>query len=152
MKDPGTEQYVKVLFELEQDEDGYPPASAETLWAIKVGEGLFQIDNIPFFAYGIAVNDIVSATPEEGVFRYKEVVRPSGHSSHRVVAGAGAGAEVRPGSGPMGLRGGLPVTGLIRGPHRPRAAPEANLAYHSPAPTWRGMGANVGRPNRRLAR
>jgi hypothetical protein len=85
MTEPGTEQYVKILFELEQDKDGYPPASAETLWAIKSGEGLFKIDNIPFFVFGIAVDDIVSATPEEGVFRFKEVVHPSGHSTVRVV-------------------------------------------------------------------
>jgi hypothetical protein len=85
MSDRRNDQYAKVLFELEQDEDGYPPASAETLWAIRVGDGLFQIDNIPFFAHGIAVNDIVSATPEEGVFRYKEVVRPSGHGTIRLI-------------------------------------------------------------------
>ncbi|MDC0711688.1 DUF4265 domain-containing protein [Stigmatella sp. ncwal1] len=73
------------MFELEQDEEGYPPASAETLWAIKVDDGLFKIDNMPFFALGIAVNDIVSATQEEGAFRFKEVVQPSGHSTLRVV-------------------------------------------------------------------
>jgi hypothetical protein len=79
------ERYVKILFELEQDEDGYPPASAETLWALEVGEGLFKVDNIPFFVLGIAVGDVVSAVPEEGVFRFKEVVQPSDHSTIRVV-------------------------------------------------------------------
>jgi hypothetical protein len=76
---------VKILFELEQDEDGYPPASAETLWAIKTGDGLFKIDNIPFFVLGIAVNDIVAAAPEENIFRFEKVVRPSGHSTLRIV-------------------------------------------------------------------
>jgi hypothetical protein len=85
MTEPAPKQYVKLLFELEQDEDGYPPASAETLWALKVGESLFKIDNIPFFALGVAVNDIVSAVPEESVFRFKEVVHPSGHSTIRVI-------------------------------------------------------------------
>jgi hypothetical protein len=85
MSEPVTEHHVKILFELEQDEDGYPPASAETLWAIKVGDGLFKIDNIPFFALGIAVNDIVSAVPEENAFRFKDVAQPSGHSTLRVV-------------------------------------------------------------------
>ncbi|MDY7233259.1 DUF4265 domain-containing protein [Hyalangium rubrum] len=85
MNAQGSDQYVKVLCDLEQDEDGYPPATAETLWAIRVGNGLFQIDNIPFFVHGIAVNDIVSATPEEGVFRYKEVVQPSGHGTIRLI-------------------------------------------------------------------
>ncbi|MFY2561717.1 DUF4265 domain-containing protein [Corallococcus terminator] len=82
MKARESDQYVKVLFGLEQDEDCYPPAVAETPWAVRVGDGLFQLDNIPFFVRGLAVNDIVLATPEEGVFRYKEVVQPSGHSPH----------------------------------------------------------------------
>ncbi len=85
MTKPAPEQSVKLLFELEQDEDGYPPASAETLWSVQVGEGLFKIDNVPFFVFGIAVDDVVSAVPEEGVFRFKDVVQPSGHSTLRVV-------------------------------------------------------------------
>ncbi len=85
MSDPRTGEHVKILFDLEQDEDGYPPASAETLWAVPVGEGLFKIDNIPFFVLGIAVGDVVSAVPEEGVFRFKDVVQTSGHGTLRVV-------------------------------------------------------------------
>lgn len=85
MTEPRSGAHVKILFDLEQDEDGYPPASAETLWAIQVGQGIFKVDNIPFFALGIAVEDVVSAVPEEGVFRFKEVVQPSGHSTLRVV-------------------------------------------------------------------
>jgi hypothetical protein len=72
------DQHVKILFHLEQDEDGYPPVSAETVWAIAVGEGLYKIDNIPFFATGVAVEDIVSAKPDAGQL-------PSGHSTLRVV-------------------------------------------------------------------
>jgi hypothetical protein len=85
MSETESDQHVKILFRLEQDEDGYPPASAETLWAIKVGDGLFKIDNIPFFVTDIAVGDVVSAEQEAGMLRYKEVVRTSGHSTYRVV-------------------------------------------------------------------
>jgi hypothetical protein len=77
--------HVKILFHLEQDEDGYPPASVETLWAFELGEGLYKIDNTPFFATGIAVEDVISAEPEAGMLVYKEVVHPSGHSTLRVV-------------------------------------------------------------------
>jgi hypothetical protein len=80
-----SERYVKIFFELEQDEDGYPPASVESLWALPVGAGLFKLDNIPFFATGVAVDDIISAEEEGGVLRYKEVVRPSAHSTLRVI-------------------------------------------------------------------
>ncbi|MFY0529330.1 DUF4265 domain-containing protein [Archangium gephyra] len=84
MKGAGSERHVKVLFQLEQDEDGYPPASVESLWALPKGEGLFQVDNIPFFATGVALGDVVSATPEEGAFCFQAVVHPSGHSTLRL--------------------------------------------------------------------
>jgi hypothetical protein len=85
MSGTSSEHHVKVLFHLEQDEDGYPPARVETLWAIEMRDGLYKIDNIPFFVTGIAVEDIVSAEPEAGMLVYKEVVHPSGHSTFRVV-------------------------------------------------------------------
>ena len=85
MTGTSSEHHVKVLFHLEQDEDGYPPDRVETLWAIEMGDGLYKIDNIPFFVTGIAVEDIVSAEPEAGMLVYKEVVHPSGHGTFRVV-------------------------------------------------------------------
>lgn len=42
------------------------------------------MDDIPFFATGVALGDLVSATPEEGAFRFQELVHPSGHSTLRV--------------------------------------------------------------------
>ena len=79
------DNHVKVVVALEKDEDDYPPADYENLWAVPVGEGLFQIDNIPFFAQSIALRDIVAASPEEGLLRFKEVVQPSGHSTVRLI-------------------------------------------------------------------
>ncbi len=76
---------VKVVVKLEKDEDDYPPVDYEGLWALPVGEGLFQIDNVPFFARGIAHGDIVSATFEQQELRFQEVVRPSGHSTLRLI-------------------------------------------------------------------
>lgn len=79
------EDLVKVVVKLEKDEDDYPPADYEGLWALPVGEGLFQIDNVPFLARGIALGDIVSATVEQQELRFREVVRPSGHSTLRLI-------------------------------------------------------------------
>ena len=77
--------FVKVVVKLEKDEDDYPPVDYEGLWARPLGEGLFQIDNVPFFATGIAYGDIVSAMPEQQELRFQEVVRPSGHSTLRLI-------------------------------------------------------------------
>jgi hypothetical protein len=85
MTAPRIEDRVKVVVKLEKDEDDYPPADYEGLWTRPLGEGLFQIDNIPFFARGIAWGDIVSALRVEQELRFQEVVKPSGHSTLRLI-------------------------------------------------------------------
>lgn len=52
----------------------------ETLWARRVGDDLYELESIPFFAYGLSYRDVVRATPV-----VEEVVRPSGHTTVRVV-------------------------------------------------------------------
>jgi hypothetical protein len=78
------ENYKKVVFRLEQDEDGYPPDAWESLWANETEPGLYSIDNIPIFVKGIGVGDIVAAEQEEGELRFKRLVRPSGNSVFRL--------------------------------------------------------------------
>lgn len=77
--------HVKMLVHLEQDEDGYPPTTEESMWVRPLGEGLFQVDNIPFFASDIALEDVVAADPEKGVWRFRQVVRRSGHATLRLI-------------------------------------------------------------------
>ena len=89
MEQDKSERYVKLIIPLEQDEDGYPPAGSERLWALQVEEGRYKLDNIPFFARDLALGDIVSAVPEEGaeegVLRYHQVLQHSGHSTFRIL-------------------------------------------------------------------
>lgn len=81
-----SEQLVKVFFELQQDEDGYPPVTCESMWATPVGDGLYRLGNIPFFARGVACEDVVSAVRrDDGTLGFAEVVRPSRHSTLRVI-------------------------------------------------------------------
>jgi hypothetical protein len=77
--------HVKMLVHLEQDEDGYPPTAEESLWVRPLEEGLFQVDNIPFFAWDIALEDVVAADPEESMWRFRKVVRRSGHATLRLL-------------------------------------------------------------------
>jgi hypothetical protein len=77
--------HVKMLIHLEQDEDGYPPIAEESLWVLPLGEGLFQVDNTPFFAWDLALRDVVAADPEEGVCRFRRVVHRSGHATLRLI-------------------------------------------------------------------
>jgi len=85
MSGSSADDMVKVVVKLEKDEDDYPPADYEGLWARPLSDGLFQIDNVPFFAKGIAYGDIVSASAEQKELRFREVVRPSGHHTLRLI-------------------------------------------------------------------
>ena len=78
------ENYKKISFRLEQDEDGYPPDQWESLWASKEQLGLYCIDNIPFYAKGISSGDVVSAEGEGEALVFKELVHPSLNSVFRI--------------------------------------------------------------------
>src|SRR5258708_3520106 len=80
------EARIKVLFDLRKDEEGYPPADTEQLWAEPLGNNLFKLDNVPFFVKGISCEDVVEAAADsQGELRYRSLVRPSAHSTLRVV-------------------------------------------------------------------
>jgi hypothetical protein len=85
MSETRMEERVKISVALEKDEDDYPPADFESLWASPLGEGLYRVENIPFFAEGIALGDVISARPDQGLLRFQGVVQPSGHKTLRVI-------------------------------------------------------------------
>ena len=63
-----------------------PDGEVETPWAEKISDRLFRLDNMPFFAYGVSVDDIVEAEPteDEGFFRFLRVHQSSGNRTIRV--------------------------------------------------------------------
>ena len=75
---------TKILFYMDRDEDGYPPFEVESLWATCRDNG-YELANIPFYAKGVALGDIVSAEPaEDGGLHFDRVVKRGGHSTHRI--------------------------------------------------------------------
>jgi len=79
------ENLVKVAFELQQDEEGYPPDKWETLWASVTGQnGSYCIDNIPFYAKGISSGDLVYAENREGQLVFIRLIQPSTNSVFRL--------------------------------------------------------------------
>lgn len=77
--------HVKVLFRLEKDEDGYPPEDVESLWGVLRRDGV-ELDNIPFFAKGVAVGDMVKVQEApDGALEFEAVVRRGGHSTYRIL-------------------------------------------------------------------
>jgi hypothetical protein len=87
---------VKITIQLVKDDSDYPPADFEHVWARTVGPGLYKLDNIPFFARGLRVGDVVSANArddQEPLF--SRVVHASDHSTLRVIVFRGS-SDVRP--------------------------------------------------------
>ena len=59
----------------------------ESFWAKALGNDLYQIENVPFFAYGLNYHDIVKAISESQDLKpeIQEVVKRSGHKTIRVI-------------------------------------------------------------------
>jgi hypothetical protein len=88
MKTDRASDLQKIRFYLQQkEEDGvlWPPVESEGIWAKRLGDGLYSIDNSPFFVYGVNIDDVIKAE-DRGVDApvFVEVVRRSGHSTYRV--------------------------------------------------------------------
>jgi hypothetical protein len=59
----------------------------ESLWARDLGDDLYEIENVPFYAYGINYNDVVRAVAKSPDLKPEvlEVIRHSGHRTLRIM-------------------------------------------------------------------
>jgi hypothetical protein len=76
---------VKIHFRLQQDEDGYPPFTVESVWADEREDGTYVIDNVPWFTRDATLGDAVEVEEEGGTLYYRATRRASGNSLLRVV-------------------------------------------------------------------
>ena len=80
------ENYTKVIFRIEQDEDGYPPINVESVWAEPVSKNEFKIKNIPFYVKNLSLDDIVLAKPAtDGMLEYVAHRVKSSHNTIRIL-------------------------------------------------------------------
>jgi hypothetical protein len=77
---PEEKPLTKVAFR--DDDDG----KVETLWAYDLGEDLYQLDNTPWYQYGVSWKDVIEAVPESegGLPLFRRVVEKSGYRTLRV--------------------------------------------------------------------
>ncbi|WP_407706568.1 DUF4265 domain-containing protein [Streptomyces scopuliridis] len=81
-----SDDHVKVHFRMEMDEDGWPPASVESLWAVDLGDGTVRLDNTPWFVRGVASGDIIKVEfDSEGLLWAGETVRASENCTIRLI-------------------------------------------------------------------
>lgn len=67
----------------------------ESLWATPLGDDLYRIENVPFFAYGLNFLDVVLATADSDRLRLevRQLVTSSGHRTYRVMFKKGTDRE-----------------------------------------------------------
>jgi len=70
---------------LEQGEDSFPSVDWEDVWAVDLGDGKYEVANVPFYAQGIGSGDIVSATSYECRLVFKDLIAENGHSTIHVI-------------------------------------------------------------------
>ena len=71
---------------LHVDLPNHAAIGGETFWADHVGDSLYRLANVPFWAYGLNYRDIVRAIPDsDGILTIHEVTQPSGHRTLRVM-------------------------------------------------------------------
>ena len=72
---------VKIRLPLEPD----APYVTECVWARPIGDGLFVLDNVPFFAFGLGLGDkIYAQRASDSLLEFAGVAEHSGHSTYRV--------------------------------------------------------------------
>ncbi|WP_293393384.1 DUF4265 domain-containing protein [Nevskia sp.] len=71
---------AKVLFRVRDESE------VEALWAKPVGLDLYELDNSPFYAYGVSWKDVVLApySPADGMAVFQAIAKKSGHRTIRV--------------------------------------------------------------------
>lgn len=87
MKSPAQDENVKILFRFHSNI--FDEEMVETMWATTVDKdnGLYKLDNIPFYAPLIASDDVVFAEfdKQEERLTYRKTIQYSGNSTIQVV-------------------------------------------------------------------
>jgi Domain of unknown function (DUF4265) len=74
------------LDKLRVDLPNHPQVTGETLWGKRLGEGLYELRNVPFHAYGLNFRDVVQASPAKPGEppTVRRVQRAGGHRTLRL--------------------------------------------------------------------
>lgn len=75
-------QEVKIIISLPKSD--WHNYGTESLWSKKLSEAEYQIDSVPFCAYGLSYMDIVTVEKSKGgELLFKEIKNHCGHSTYR---------------------------------------------------------------------
>ncbi len=74
---------IGVAVPLARIAEGWPPFEYEILKVVDLGVG-YRVDCIPWFAYGLNRNDVISAVVQDGTLKFQDVIERSGHCTFRM--------------------------------------------------------------------
>jgi hypothetical protein len=79
-------QRVKIVCTVEPETDDWPPVATEGVWARALGNDEYELDNVPWFARGLAFCARVRAdNDDDGVLVVRERIAWSGRYTIRVI-------------------------------------------------------------------
>ena len=84
---PRKSNLVRILLPLKPED--WEDLKAENVWAEDVGTEQYRIANVPFYFYDLSVEDIVTATPINGVLTFTRITSRGGHSTYRFLLSEG---------------------------------------------------------------
>lgn len=73
--------HIKVFFTISSTDS--KETETESLWTTRCGAG-YRLENIPFYAKGVGLNDLVSAEEVNGSLWVTGLLQPSGNSTVRI--------------------------------------------------------------------
>lgn len=78
---------ISIGFDLEIEEDGWPPISTEILQGLPIGDNKVKIDNTPFFISSIALGDIIEVYESDDAAYYhcKRLIKEGGNYALSIV-------------------------------------------------------------------
>lgn len=80
------DNHVKVHFHLQPDEDDWPPATVESVWAKRSsGENEYVLANVPFFACDATIGDTIRVRQDDGNLWFDKLVQDSPNSLIRII-------------------------------------------------------------------
>lgn len=80
--DKSRNEFVKVAINLPASD--WHSHALEMIWAEPLGGDRYRLQNVPFYAYGLSFDDVVSARQIGGQLFVQDVVERGGHSTYRV--------------------------------------------------------------------
>ncbi|UXY15227.1 DUF4265 domain-containing protein [Chitiniphilus purpureus] len=76
MSAPKAAGLIKVLFEVDTGDGPLPQLGIESMWAEQTGPTMARLCNVPFFACGVALGDLVQIEQAaDGAWKFVEVVQ-----------------------------------------------------------------------------